>query len=69
MAMMFVLLPVALAFAAAALAVFLWAVRDGQFDDLDTPALRILLEDEPGPADDGPRPTDAGQRPARCPPR
>jgi cbb3-type cytochrome oxidase maturation protein len=46
MAVMFVLLPVALAFAAAALAVFLWAVRTGQFDDLDTPPVRILLDEE-----------------------
>lgn len=43
---MFVLLPVALGFAAAALAVFLWAVRTGQFDDLDTPPLRILMDDD-----------------------
>ena len=46
---MFVLLPVALAFAAGALAVFLWAVRTGQFDDLDTPPLRILIDDEDPP--------------------
>ena len=46
MAVMFVLLPVALAFAAAALAVFLIAVRTGQFDDLETPAVRILLEED-----------------------
>ena len=25
---------------------FFWAVRSGQFDDLDTPAVRILLDDE-----------------------
>jgi cbb3-type cytochrome oxidase maturation protein len=49
MAMMFVLLPVALAFAAGALAVFLWAARTGQFDDLDTPPLRILVEDDLDP--------------------
>ena len=54
MAVMFVLLPVALAFAAGALALFLWAVRTGQFDDLDTPPLRILVEDG-GEADSGPR--------------
>jgi cbb3-type cytochrome oxidase maturation protein len=45
MALMFVLLPVALVFAAGALALFLWAVRTGQFDDLDTPPVRILVED------------------------
>ena len=55
MAVMFVLLPVALAFAAAALAVFLWAVRNGQFDDLDTPPVRILLDEEaPGAPPAGP---------------
>ena len=43
---MFILLPVALLFAAAAVAVFLWAVHAGQFDDLDTPPLRILVEDD-----------------------
>jgi cbb3-type cytochrome oxidase maturation protein len=44
---------VALLLAAAALLVFIWAVRAGQFDDLETPALRILHEDPEvsGPAD------------------
>lgn len=44
---MFVLLPVALIFAAAALGVFVWAALSGQYDDLHTPAVRILHEDEP----------------------
>ena len=26
--------------------IFLWAVRSGQFDDLDTPAVRILPDDD-----------------------
>jgi len=47
MAVMFVLLPAALLFAAAAVAVFAWAARSGQFDDLETPAMRILGDDEP----------------------
>ncbi|MET0851719.1 MAG: cbb3-type cytochrome oxidase assembly protein CcoS [Candidatus Rokuibacteriota bacterium] len=59
MAVMFVLLPVALAFAAGALALFLWAVRTGQFDDLDTPPLRILVEDG-GETDSGPRSRSLG---------
>ena len=29
--------------------IFLWAVRSGQFDDLDTPAVRILPDDEETP--------------------
>ena len=31
-------------------AVFVWAVRSGQFDDLDTPALRILPDDDETPS-------------------
>ncbi len=46
MSVMFVLLPVALAFAAGALAVFLWAIRSGQFDDLDTPPVRMLVDED-----------------------
>jgi cbb3-type cytochrome oxidase maturation protein len=43
---MFILLPVALIFSGAAVLVFLWAARSGQFDDLETPGLRILHEDD-----------------------
>jgi cbb3-type cytochrome oxidase maturation protein len=53
---MCVLLPVALLFAAGALGVFVWAARSGQFDDLATPALRILHEDEPAPPPGSGRP-------------
>jgi len=45
MSVMFILLPLALLFAGAALLVFIWAARAGQFDDLETPALRILHDD------------------------
>ena len=43
---MYVLLPAALLFAVGAVAVFVWAVRSGQFDDLETPAARILGDDD-----------------------
>lgn len=42
----FVLLPLALLIAGIAVALFIWAVRSGQFDDLDTPPVRILFDDE-----------------------
>jgi cbb3-type cytochrome oxidase maturation protein len=42
---LFALVPLALALLGLAIAAFLWAVRAGQFDDLDTPAVRILLDD------------------------
>ena len=61
MSVMFVLLPVALLFSAVALAVFILAARAGQFDDLETPGLRILHDDEiaPAPAEDSRRPPGA----------
>ena len=34
------------------LAAFAWALRRGQFDDVSTPAWRILHEDEPDPEKD-----------------
>lgn len=42
----FVLLPLALLIAAIAVGFFIWAAMSGQFDDLDTPAVRILFDDE-----------------------
>ena len=32
--------------AAGFLAAFVWAVRSGQFDDVCTPAIRVLLDDK-----------------------
>ena len=46
MSVLFVLVPVALVVVAVAMAAFVWAARRGQFDDLDTPPLRVLHEDE-----------------------
>ncbi len=45
MDVIFFLLPVALGLGLGAVVAFRWAVRDGQFDDLDTPPLRILTDD------------------------
>jgi cbb3-type cytochrome oxidase maturation protein len=47
MEVLFILLPLALGFAAAAVGVFVWAARSGQFDDLSTPAIRALHDDDP----------------------
>jgi cbb3-type cytochrome oxidase maturation protein len=49
MSVIYIVLPLALALAGGALAAFLWAVRKGQFDDLETPAIRVALEDDGGP--------------------
>lgn len=46
MEIVFVLVPIGFAFAAAVVGVLVWAVRSGQFDDLEGPAHRILLDPE-----------------------
>ncbi len=46
MEVIFIILPLAIGLAALAVYAFARAVRGGQYDDLDTPALRILTEDQ-----------------------
>lgn len=41
-----VLIPVALLLGGAGLIAFLWALRSGQYEDLDGSAARILIEDK-----------------------
>ncbi len=44
MSVLFIALPVALGLAGLAVAAFVCSVRKGQFDDLETPPLRILFD-------------------------
>jgi cbb3-type cytochrome oxidase maturation protein len=46
MASLIYLIPIALFLGLLGLAAFLWAMRSGQFDDLDGAAERILFDDE-----------------------
>ena len=46
MSVIYILLPAAGLLAAVAVAGFIWAVRRGQFDDLDTPAVRMLHDED-----------------------
>ena len=46
MSVLYLLVPLALLLAFLAVLTFVWAVRQGQFDDLDTPAIRILFDSE-----------------------
>jgi cbb3-type cytochrome oxidase maturation protein len=45
MDVIYIVLPLAIGLAGVALGAFYWAVRRGQFDDLDTPPCRVLFED------------------------
>ena len=44
---LYIVLPLALFIAGGAVAAFVWTVRSGQLDDVDTPPRRILFDDEP----------------------
>ena len=46
MRILYLLIPMALGVIGVALWAFLWAVRTGQFDDLEGPAHRILMDDD-----------------------
>ncbi|MEM7666268.1 MAG: cbb3-type cytochrome oxidase assembly protein CcoS [Pseudomonadota bacterium] len=41
-----ILIPIALLMGAAGLAAFFWAMRSGQYDDMDGAANRILIDEE-----------------------
>lgn len=44
MSVIFIALPIALLLAGSAVLAFIWAVKGGQFDDLDSPAVRVAVE-------------------------
>ena len=73
MSVIYILLPVASLLAAGGVAAFIWAVRRGQFDDLDTPAVRMLHDDEDEDSDlrrDDERPCSSWRAPnSRMPKR
>lgn len=47
MSVLFFILPLALVLSGAAAFAFVWAARRGQFDDIETPAVRLLCDDLP----------------------
>ncbi|MBP0048975.1 cbb3-type cytochrome oxidase assembly protein CcoS [Marinobacterium sp. AK62] len=57
MDIIYLLIPIAIILASVAIWAFFWSVKQGQFDDLDSPAHRILYDD-----DDDLIPDDARQK-------
>ena len=49
MSILYVLIPLALLLLGIAVWAFFWAVGSGQFDDLDTPAMRVVMDDDSKP--------------------
>ena len=64
MAILLILVPISLILLGVAIAAFAWAVRKGQYDDLDTPALDILVDDDKPRTDSRSAPPTHGDRDA-----
>jgi len=58
MSVLYIVLPLAILIAIAAVAAFIWMVRGGQLDDLDSPALRMLHDDADPPRPEPSSPED-----------
>ena len=63
MSMLIYLIPVALFLGALALVSFLWAVKSGQYDDLDGAAERVLLAEAEAPLRDETRNAPSADHP------
>jgi cbb3-type cytochrome oxidase maturation protein len=50
MDILYLLIPLSLVFVALIALVFLWAVKSGQFEDMEGPAHRILMDDDSPPS-------------------
>jgi cbb3-type cytochrome oxidase maturation protein len=46
MSILYLLIPLGVGLMAVAIAFFIWTVRTGQYDDLEGPAHRILMDDD-----------------------
>ncbi len=50
---LYLLIPISIIFVSIALWVFFWAVKSGQYDDLDSEAERILFDQDEEPEQQG----------------
>lgn len=64
MEILYLLVPLAVILAGVIVWAFLWSIRSGQFDDLEGPAHRILMDE-----DDKPRPSQDSKPARKKPPR
>lgn len=57
MNILYLLIPLGLLLVGIAVLVFFWAVGSGQYDDLESPAISVIMDDDSKPA------SDVGDRP------
>ena len=69
MEILYLLIPLAMVLTAVAVGFFLWTVRSGQYDDLEGPAHRILMDDDDPmiPSEARPTPTPASKEAGKSP--
>jgi cbb3-type cytochrome oxidase maturation protein len=63
MSILYLMIPLGILLVVVALWVFFWAVNSGQFDDLESPAWRILLDDDTQPPEPGAKPRPENKEP------
>ena len=49
MTILYLLIPLGLLLLGLAIAAFFWATKSGQFDDLDSPAWSVIMDDDRAP--------------------
>lgn len=68
MNILYLLIPIGLIFLAGAIWLLFWAIRSGQYDDLEGPAFRVLMDDDDPriphykPEQNDPNKTDSEQK-------
>lgn len=64
MSMLYVLIPLAIGLLGIAVWALLWAIKTGQFDDLESHGWSVVLDDDqkPPPSDDDDDPIDEQQK-------
>ena len=63
MNMLYVLIPLALMLLGVAVWALVWAIRSGQFDDLESPAMSVVMDDDTKPAAENRRQIDPQKDP------
>lgn len=66
MSILYLLIPLAVVLMAVAIAFFLWTVRTGQYDDLEGPAHRILMDDDDPMIPENARPKKKPEKPVEA---
>ncbi len=62
MDLLIAMVPLSLLLLGLAILIFFWAVKSGQFDDMDSPAHRILFDDDDTPLAKKPTPPNVAQQ-------